>query len=310
MTEKKLLVVGSFTTDFNIRVPHFPQPGETIAGSQFSTNPGGKGANQAYGAAKLGGQVKMIGCLGADYFGQVIIENMQSVGVDMAGVKSIPGVASGIAMIDIDDVGQNAISLAPNANSELTFDMVKEGWQTYQGDFDIILMQFETPYEVMKQTAKLGKEQGKLVIVNPAPAREIDAEFLAAIDILAPNETETSILTGMPVGTRDECVAAAKHLQEMGIRHVILTLGERGSLVLDAAGQVEFVEPFPIKAVDTTGAGDAFLASFCVALAGRASLVEAARQGNAAGALNATKLGAQGGLPTQAELAAFLAERG
>lgn len=309
MADKNILVVGSFTTDFNIRVPHFPLPGETITGNEFSANPGGKGANQAYGAAKLGGNVKMVGCVGDDYFGQVIFENMRSVGVDMSGVRAVSGQATGIAMIDIDEKGQNAISLAPNANYALTFDMVQETWEQIADEVDLIVMQLETPLDVMKKTAKLGKESGKLVILNPAPAQPLDEEFLSFVDILVPNETETSIITGLPVESEEECVKAARHLQERGVEQVILTLGSRGSLVVDSDGSEIFVDPYKIEPVDTTGAGDAFIAGFAVALAQSKSLVEAARLGNAAGALNATRLGAQGGLSTRAELDEFLVEQ-
>ena len=309
MADKNILVVGSFTTDFNIRVPHFPLPGETITGNEFSTNPGGKGANQAYGAAKLGGNVKMVGCVGDDYFGRIIFENMRSVGVDMSGVRAVSGQATGIAMIDIDEKGQNAISLAPNANYALTFDMVQETWEQITDEVDLIVMQLETPLDVMKKTAKLGKESGKLVILNPAPAQPLDEEFLSFVDILVPNETETSIITGLQVESEEECVKAARQLQERGVEQVILTLGSRGSLVVDSDGSEIFVDPYKIEPVDTTGAGDAFIAGFAVALAQSKSLVEAARLGNAAGALNATRLGAQGGLSTRAELDEFLVEQ-
>ena len=307
MANKNILVVGSFTTDFNIRVPHFPQPGETIAGSEFSTNPGGKGANQAYGAAKLGGNVKMVGCVGDDHFGKVIFENMRSVGVDMSGVRAVEGVATGVAMIDIDNKGQNAISLAPNANYALTYDMVLETWEEIEDEVDLIVMQLENPIDVIKQTAKLGKESGKMVILNPAPAQPLDDEFLSYVDILIPNETETNIITRLPVESNEECIVAAKVLQKRGVEQIILTLGSRGSLVVDRNGNAVFVDPYKIVPVDTTGAGDAFIAGFAVALAQGMSLVEAAGIGNAAGALNATKLGAQGGLPTKEEMDRFLA---
>jgi ribokinase len=227
----------------------------------------------------------------------------------MSVVRAVNGQATGIAMIDIDDKGQNAISLAPNANYALTFDMIQESWEKISDEIDLIVMQLETPLDVMKKTAKLGKESGKLVILNPAPAQSLDEEFLSFVDILVPNETETSIITGLPVDSEEECVEAAKELQERGVEKVILTLGSRGSLVVDADGSDTFVAPYEIEPVDTTGAGDAFIAGFAVALAQGETLVEAARLGNAAGALNATKLGAQGGLSTKAELDQFLAEK-
>jgi ribokinase len=291
--------------DLVARAPRIPQPGETIIGGDFRTAPGGKGANQAVAAARLGAQVSMVGRVGCDAFAESLLSNLVAAGVDHAFVIQDPEAATGVALIAVDDAGQNSIVVASGANMRLSPADVDSAEAAIAGA-DALLLQLESPLEAVTRAAEVACAHEVRVILNPAPARSLPAALLSLVDVLIPNESETALLTGLPVGDQAEAQAAAAALRVLGVGTVILTLGERGAL-LAQKGAAELVPAFEVKPVDTTAAGDAFVGGFAVALAEGKSLAEAVRWGNAAGALATTRLGAQPSLPTRQAVEKLLA---
>jgi len=303
----RIAVVGSLNMDLVVRVPRMPIPGETLIGHDFHVIPGGKGANQAVAAARLGARVSMIGRVGDDDFGRAQRRNLAQEGIDVTHVSVDPEEATGIALITLDATGQNSIILAPGANMRLTVAHVEAAAQTI-ADAEILICQLESPLEVVTRAIELARAQGVRVILNPAPARPLDAALLRLVNYLIPNESETTLLTGIQVTDLPSAEAAAASLRERGVSTVILTLGEQGALLADAGGIVH-VTGYSVKVVDTTAAGDAFVGGFALALAEGQPLPEAVRFANAAGALAVTRLGAQPSLPTRREIEQFLARR-
>jgi ribokinase len=291
--------------DLVARAPRIPQPGETIIGGDFHTAPGGKGANQAVAAARLGAQVSMVGRVGRDAFADSLLNNLTAAGVDHALVIQDPEAATGVALIVVDDAGQNSIVVASGANMQLSLADVDRA-EAAIASADALLLQLESPLEAVTRAAEVARAHGVRVILNPAPARSLPAALLSLVDVLIPNESETALLSGLPVGDQTQAEAAATTLRGMGVGTVILTLGERGAL-LAQAGAAELVPAFAVRPVDTTAAGDAFVGGFAVALAEGKSLAEAVCWGNAAGALATTKLGAQPSLPTRQAVERLLA---
>jgi ribokinase len=298
-------VVGSLNMDLIARTPRFPQPGETIIGDEFHTVPGGKGANQAVAAARLGAQVSMVGRVGRDAFAESLLDNLAAAGVDHTFVIHDPEAATGVALIAVDDAGQNSIIVASGANVRLSPADV-DGAEAAIAGADALLLQLESPLETVTRAAKVAHAHGVPVILNPAPARSLPGALLALVDVLIPNESETALLTGLPVGDPAEAEAAAAALRTLGVGTVILTLGERGALLAREDG-AEYFPAFEVTPVDTTAAGDAFVGGFAVALAEGRSLAEAVQWGNGAGALATTRLGAQPSLPTRQDLEGLLA---
>jgi ribokinase len=301
----QVVVVGSLNMDLVIRSERIPRPGETILGGEFHSVPGGKGANQAVAAARLGARVWMVGRVGDDAFGGELLGNLAADGIDHTFVLRDPSSATGVALIVVDEAGQNTIVVASGANMKLSPSDV-DAVSAIISTADALLLQLESPLETVIHTAHLARSQGVPVILNPAPARPLPEELLALVDVLVPNESETALLTGMPVGNEDEAAAASAALREAGVGTVILTLGERGALVAEETG-TRIHPAFTVEPVDTTAAGDAFLAGLSVALAEGRTLDEAVKWGNAAGALATTKLGAQTSLPTRQAVEQLLA---
>ena len=298
-------VVGSLNMDLVARAPRIPLPGETIIGGGFRTVPGGKGANQAVAAARLGAQVSIVGRVGRDAFARSLLEAMIAAGVDHAFVGQDPQAATGIALIVVDDSGENSIVVAPGANMCLSPADVAAAERAIAAA-DVCLLQLEIPLESVTRAAEVAQAHGVTVILNPAPARLMPAALLSLVDVLVPNESEAALLTGHPVDDQATAEAAAGALRAMGVGTVILTLGELGAL-LARDGKAEHFPAFAVTPVDTTGAGDAFLGGFAVALAEGRALADAVRWGNAAGGLATTRLGAQPSLPTRAALEHLLA---
>ncbi len=302
----RVVVVGSLNMDLVIRSPHIPQPGETIIGADFQTLPGGKGANQAVAAARLGASVQMVGRVGQDAFAAALLGNLDAAGVDGRFIIQDREAPTGVALIVVDDSGQNSIVVASGANMRLT-SMDIEAAESAIAEADVLLLQLESPLVTVSRAAAIAHAHGVRVVLNPAPAHPLPADLLTLVDVLIPNESETTLLTGMPTSTQAEAEAASAALRKSGVDTVILTLGERGAL-LDSATGLQLVPAFDVTPVDTTAAGDAFVGGFAVALAEGRDLLEAVRWGNAAGALATTRLGAQPSLPDRASVEALLAQ--
>jgi ribokinase len=303
----RIAVVGSLNMDLVVRAPHMPIPGETVIGSDFRTIPGGKGANQAVAAARLGAKVTMIGRVGDDDFGRAQLRNLGQLGIDTTHTIVDPEAATGIALITLDARGQNSIVLAPGANMRLT----KEDISAARGAIvqsDVLVLQLESPLEVVAYAIDIAHAEGVKVILNPAPAQPLPNETLAKLDYLIPNESETALLTSIEVTDIHSAKEAAARLREEGVGTVILTLGARGAFLASAEESVH-IPGYEVEVVDTTAAGDAFVGGLAVALAKGQNLAEAVRYANAAGALAVTKLGAQPSLPTGQEVEEFMKGR-
>ncbi len=294
-----ILVIGSLNADLVVRAPRFPQPGETISGDDLLTIPGGKGANQAVAAARQGVQVAMVGRVGGDSFGPFLVENLKSNQVNTSHVSTTE-FATGTAIIVVDANGQNSIVLSPGANSKVDSQDVDSA-----PDAKILLLQFEIPMDVVLRAAKRYKAKGTTVILNPAPARQIPDELLAAVDILVPNEGELALLTNMQVTDVKSAELAAREILKRGVKTVIVTLGSKGALAVTST-QGTHVDTYKVDVVDTTAAGDAFIGGFAAKLLESDNLLSAVSYGCACGALATTKLGAQPSLPTKDEVEKFI----
>lgn len=300
----KIAVVGSLNMDLVAVAPRIPVAGETISGGRFFTVPGGKGANQAFAAAKLGGQTAMLGRVGTDDFGQAMLKNLASAGCDVAGVRGVEG-PSGVALIFVgEDSGANSIVVAPGANHKLTPAHVASEGGVF-GDCEVLLLQLETPLETVTAAARYAKQRGARVILDPAPAPSggLPDELLKAVDILTPNESEAAMLAGLaprPL-TPEEAGAIARTLQAKGTGVVIVKLGEQGCLLVE--GDHQQLIPAPkVKAVDTTAAGDVFNAALAVALSEGKDLMAACSFAVKAGAVSVTRMGAQSSAPSREEV--------
>lgn len=301
----KVVVIGSLNMDLVTRAPRLPRGGETLIGESFATVSGGKGANQAVAAARLGAQVSMVGCIGSDAYGQELRGALLAEQIDCQAVSTVEG-ASGVALIVVDDNSQNAIVIVAGANGALTSQVIDRFDAVLQAA-DVIICQLEVPDATVGYALKRGRELGKTVILNPAPAsRPLPADWYASIDYLIPNESEASALSGVPVDSLQSAETAASALIALGAGKVIITLGAQGSLFANGTG----FEHFPasqVKAVDTTAAGDTFVGGFAAALASGKSEAEAIRFGQVAAALSVTRAGAQPSIPTLSEVQAFKA---
>ncbi|MCW1245985.1 ribokinase [Pseudomonas sp. SAICEU22] len=298
-----VVVIGSLNMDLVTRAPRLPRGGETLIGESFSTIPGGKGANQAVAAARLGAQVSMVGCVGSDAYGQQLRGALLAEGIDCQAVSVVDG-SSGVALIVVDDNSQNAIVIVAGANGELT-PTVLERFDAVLQSADVIICQLEVPDATVGHALKRGRELGKTVILNPAPAsRALPAEWYAYVDYLIPNESEAMVLSGLAVDSLETAEAAATQLITAGAGKVIVTLGAQGLMFANGSSFEHFPAP-RVKAVDTTAAGDTFVGGFAAALASGKDEVEAIRFGQVAAALSVTRAGAQPSIPTLLEVQAF-----
>jgi ribokinase len=289
--------------DLVTRAPRLPRGGETLIGESFSTIPGGKGANQAVAAARLGAQVAMVGCVGNDAYGQQLRGALLAEGIDCQAVSVVEG-ASGVALIVVDDNSQNAIVIVAGANGELTPSVLDSFDAVLQGA-DVIVCQLEVPDATVGHALKRGRELGKIVILNPAPASHaLPSDWYAYIDYLIPNESEAMVLSGLAVDSLETAEAAATQLIAAGAGKVIVTLGGQGLMFANGTSFEHFPAP-RVKAVDTTAAGDTFVGGFAAALANGKDEVEAIRFGQVAAALSVTRAGAQPSIPALLEVQAF-----
>ncbi len=301
-----ICVVGSANIDLTFCTPRLLQPGETLASHAFHRGYGGKGANQAVMAARLGARVSLVGRVGDDVFGEQTLTHYRTRGIDTTHLRIAAGHCSGTAAIIVDDAARNAILVVPGANLALSPADVREAASTIQSA-TVLLTQLEVPVETTWEALRLARAAGVTTILNPAPAVPLPDELLALADLCVPNETEIELLTGLPVGTLEQETAAAHALRQRGPRTVILTLGSRGALVA-TAGTTEILPPPRVTPVDPTGAGDAFIGSLAVFLGEDYALREAVRRANAAAALSVTRPGAQTSFPEREEVVALCKE--
>ena len=304
--KSNILVIGSSNTDMIAKVPCLPRPGETVLGGQFSTAAGGKGANQAVAAARAGGDVCFIGCVGNDVFGDHAIGEFVREGVSINYLRR-KRATSGVALIFVAADGQNSIAVAPGANAQLLPADLKRAQSAFH-EADILLLQLETPLPTVTAAIKQAMKADLPVILNPAPAQSLSDELLSDISIITPNETEAETLTGVKVTNEAGAKRAAQVLHRRGVKTVIITLGARGAFVSNENHQ-ELLPAIKTKAVDSTAAGDVFNGALAVGLAERLGLRAAVQFANAAAAISVTRLGAQPSTPRRKEIDQLLRRR-
>ncbi|MFQ5520599.1 MAG: ribokinase [Candidatus Methylomirabilia bacterium] len=289
-------------------VPRLPGVGETVSGGTFHVSHGGKGANQAVAARRLGAEVRFLGCLGKDLHGDQIAERLVAEGIPPEGLVRVDGEATGIALIIVDEEGRNEIAVAPGANRRLLPELVDKR-ATHLSWAQVLLCQLETPLPTVQWALATARDHGVLTILNPAPARPLPDETLRLVDCLTPNASEAEALTGVAVDRPERAEEAARRLLARGARRVIVTLGTQGVCVSDGIS-ASHVRAFPVKPVDTTGAGDVFNSALAVELAAGRTWEEAVPLASAAAALACTRRGAQTSFPTRSEVGAFLRSLG
>ena len=305
---KSILIIGSLNMDMTIPVEELPQKGETILGGSPSYIPGGKGANQACAAGKLGGRVAMLGKVGRDQMGRALKENLAAAGVDVSHVEETSDAPTGMAVIYVDKRGSNSIVVIPGANACCDRAYV-EANEALIAAHDIIVLQLEIPYDAVFAAVRLAKKHGRMVVLNPAPAPDsLPDEVISALDYFTPNETELARIAGMAAGSAREAEAAGKRLVEKGVGTVLATLGEAGALLVTRE-EARLVPALRVDAVDTTAAGDTFNGAFVTALAEGTPEAEAIAFANKAAAISVTRKGAQTSIPTREELDAWQTPR-
>lgn len=303
----RIVVVGSANVDIVVATERLPVPGETVLGGTLLINHGGKGANQAVAARRLGAEVHFIGCVGDDAFGTAMRQGLAAQGLDVMGLETVPGVATGTAVIVVDAAGRNQIAVASGANLHLTAERAARYANTVAWA-DVVLCQLEVPLDTVLWTLRTAHEQGVTTVLNPAPAQSLPAAVWSWTDYLTPNTIEAAHLSGLPVTENHNVEAIGRALMARGPRAVMVTLGEQG-LCVCTADWTRMVAALPVTAVDTTAAGDAFNGALAVAIAEGQGLDAAVHFANAAAALTCTRRGAQDALPERAQVEALLTSR-
>lgn len=302
-----IVVFGSINMDLVARTPRLPAPGETLTGHTFNTFPGGKGANQAVACARLGAPTCMVGRVGGDVFGKALRDGLKAEGVDIAHVAVDANVASGVAMIAVDDAAENSIIVVPGANGTVGKDDLARLGTALEGA-RLLLLQLEIPMDMVTAAAQIARQQGVSVMLDPAPAQPLPQELYFLVDILTPNATEAGALVGVPVRGTEDAARAAEALLERGTKRVAVKMGSLGVYAADSANS-RFYPAIPVTAVDTVAAGDAFNGALAVALSDEKSFDMALQWGLAGGALAVTKEGAQQAMPDREALQALLADQ-
>ena len=298
---KPVVVVGSLNMDLVMRTPRVPVGGETLHGHEFSTLPGGKGANQAVACARLGAKVSMIGQVGNDGFGTTLRDGLAADGIDVSGVLQTTAVGTGVAMILVEDIGQNRIVLAAGANGALTPDDI-EAQAALIGGAAMLVLQLEVPMPVVERAIAIAHNAGVPVLLNPGPAKPLAEPLWSQIDILIPNESEAELLSGIAVTDAASAYTAARVFRQRGVKCVLITLGANGVAVIDDAGE-RHLPAHVVKAVDTTAAGDTFIGGLTAGLVEGMAMDEAVALGQRASALCVTRHGAQPSIPYRREIA-------
>ncbi len=299
-------VIGSANVDYTVALPRLPRPGETVSGGSLLVDMGGKGANQAVAARRLGADVAMVAAVGTDGAGEAVAEHLKRLGIDTGGLVRPDGAATGTALIFVDAEGRNQIGVAPGANHRLTVDMVAPHAGLIAAA-DVVVCQLEIPVPVVHWALAEARRHGVVTVLNPAPVRALDDALLALADYLTPNEGEAGALTGAEVADPESARRAAAALIARGAGTVVVTLGAQGALVATRE-QAGHYPAFPVTPVDTTAAGDAFTGALAVGLAAGGTLEQAIPLANAAAALTCTRRGAQDALPDRAAVESFLRE--
>lgn len=300
----RIAVLGSSNTDMIVKLPNLPGPGETVIGGTFSMAAGGKGANQAVAAARAGGNVTFISRVGNDTFGRQSVAGFANEGMNTSHIEIDARAASGIALILVDQTGENSIGVASGANAEISVSDVEKALGAITSS-DIFLTQLEIPLAAAGAAMRKAQQAGVPVILNPAPSQPLPTDIFSQVSVLTPNEREAEHLTGTRIQDDAGTVQAARSLLKRGVRSVVITLGGRGAYIADPT-HGEFIPAFRVRAIDTTAAGDVFSGTLAVALAEKASLREAAVFASAAAALSVTRLGAQPSAPQRADIESFL----
>ncbi|WP_378956117.1 ribokinase [Pelosinus sp. sgz500959] len=307
ITKKTVLVVGSLNMDLVATAQRLPQRGETIFGKEFATFPGGKGANQAVAAGKLDAIVHMVGCIGHDGFGSELMGSLEANQVHTNFIRQVDA-STGTALITVADDGANTIVVVGGANMECTSIDVDRALESLL-EPGILLVQNEVSRETVEYAIEAAKARGWMVILNPAPARQIQKKLMSCVDIIMPNETEMALLTDCPVETLDEIVCAAGILLESGVKNVIVTMGSKGAVCCNELGYQQ-IKPYSVNAVDTTAAGDAYTGGLATALAEGKTLLESMDFAAAVAGISVTRRGAQPSLPWRAEVEEFMSKEG
>ena len=300
ISNSKILVIGSSNTDMTVKSPTLPKPGETIIGGDFLMGPGGKGANQAVAAKRLGGDVSFVCKVGRDIFGDNAIATYAKEGLDTSEILRSDK-PSGVALILVDGEGENCISVASGANGDITPADI-EGKRALIESAGILLLQLEMPTESVLKAAQIAHEAGVYVILNPAPACKLPAEIFPNVDLMTPNQTESEFFTGVHVCDEESAAKAAAALRNMGVGDIVMTMGSKGSMGFTASGEQFFTPAKKVKAVDATAAGDTFCGALAVALSEGKTLQEAALFATSASALTVQKRGAQESIPYRNEI--------
>lgn len=304
-SKRLICVIGSSNTDMVVKGARIPAPGETVSGDEFFLFPGGKGANQAVAAARLGGNVRLVACVGEDSFGRESIERFRSEGIDCSFIVTDPVAASGVAMITVDGQGENSIMVVPGANGKLTPEHARSAVQRLPEDA-IVLLQLEIPMDTVETALAEAHARGLTVILNPAPARAIPEHWFSRVSVITPNETEAEAIGGLSVDETDTLQLVSDRFHRAGTANVIITLGSRGAWISDGTAS-GIIPSQPVDVMDTTGAGDCFSGALAVAMAEGKDLRDAVHFACAAATLSVTRMGAQPSMPVRSRLDEFIA---
>lgn len=299
-TSRKICVIGSANVDLTFRTPRMPDPGETISGHSLHQGLGGKGANQAVVAARLGGDVTFIACVGSDAFGSESIAAYENEGINTSFIRRVEDQPTGTAAIVVDDNAENCIVVVAGANALLSPADVRAASSAIESA-DAVLCQLETPIDAAIEAFRIARAANVMTILTPAPAKSVTDELLALCDVCVPNKTEVAAITSLPAGSEKELLAAAESLRGRGVKKVAITVGSDGVLVLDDSG-FSNISAIAVEPIDTTGAGDAFTGALAISLADGLPIAEAAQRAATVAAISVTKIGTQSSFPTLEEI--------